>query len=122
VCKHSFEKNLDRTLVLRYIKEGIYVRGVNTVKKIFILFVSIVITAVFIVSIANANARDENKVAIDIEYLTVTVEQGDTLWSLAKPHFNGKMDYREYIYQIKSLNQLEQGLIYPGQKLRIPLL
>ena len=35
-----------------------------------------------------------------IKYKTITVRQGDTLWDIASKHC-GKMEIRQYIYQIK---------------------
>lgn len=53
-------------------------------------------------------------------YQVVVVRDGETLWQIAKSH-NNESDIREFIHQIKKLNKLEHSLIYPGQKIMIPI-
>ena len=53
------------------------------------------------------------------EYETVRISEGDTLWDIAsRYHANG--DIRKYIYEIKSLNGLEDSFIVSGDTLKIP--
>jgi hypothetical protein len=50
---------------------------------------------------------------------TVTVEAGDTLWSLAArvaPH----ADPRDVVDEITSLNQLSSPVVQPGERLVVP--
>lgn len=47
------------------------------------------------------------------------VRAGDTLWSIASEE-NIKMDIRDYIYEIKQLNDLIDNTIYPGMTLKLP--
>ncbi|MGX8794694.1 LysM peptidoglycan-binding domain-containing protein [Fusibacter sp. JL298sf-3] len=54
-------------------------------------------------------------------YKTITVMEGDTLWSIAKTHLEGDRDIRAYIYDIKTYNALSSADIYSGQQLQIPL-
>lgn len=52
---------------------------------------------------------------------TVTVEAGDTLWSLAArvaPH----ADPRDVVDEITSLNQLTSAVVQPGERLLVPTL
>ncbi len=48
------------------------------------------------------------------------VHSGDTLWELASTHCGGE-DIRSYIDDVKEINQLENGSIYSGQKLLLPV-
>jgi len=79
----------------------------------FIMF--IVIITVFSGIIANAGATSNVKQ----EYKTVKVKNGDTLWEIALAHNNNK-DIREYIYDMKKLNNLESNIIHAGQILLLP--
>jgi len=56
----------------------------------------------------------------DVEFITVNVNPGDSLWLLAEKYDNNKIDLRKLIYQIKQINNIEDT-IYPGQVLEIPL-
>lgn len=52
-------------------------------------------------------------------YDTVRVAKGDTLWDIAgKYRKNG--DIRQYIYEIKKVNNLQNSVLYEGSELKIP--
>lgn len=53
------------------------------------------------------------------EHVIVIVQEGDTLWEIARTH-NPGMDIRKYIYLIEKRNNLSSPLIYPGQQLVLP--
>lgn len=55
--------------------------------------------------------------ASPIEYETIIVAEGDTLWSIANS-LEGNV--RENIYNIKEVNNLESSMIYVGQELLVP--
>ena len=55
--------------------------------------------------------------ASPIEYETIIVAEGDTLWSIANA-LEGNV--RENIYNIKEVNNLESSMIYVGQELLVP--
>ncbi|MBQ8298635.1 MAG: LysM peptidoglycan-binding domain-containing protein [Clostridia bacterium] len=46
-----------------------------------------------------------------------TVAAGDTLWSIACE--NAETDIREYIYELREINNLNDCMIYPGQTIKI---
>lgn len=55
------------------------------------------------------------------QYDSYLVHKGDTLWSIAKDLTGERMDVREAIYDITTLNEISSsGHIYPGQKLILP--
>ena len=58
--------------------------------------------------------------ATSVRYATVTVQPGDTLWSLAAAHTTGDADVQETIDRITETNHLHVATIQPGQHLRIP--
>lgn len=47
------------------------------------------------------------------------VSAGDTLWSIACEYKNPEQDVREYLYNLRELNNLNDCIIYPGQVLKI---
>ena len=55
--------------------------------------------------------------ASPIEYNTINVSEGDTLWSIASA-LEGNI--RENIYTIKEINNLESSMIYVGQEILVP--
>lgn len=56
-----------------------------------------------------------------VEYETVNVTQGDTLWNIAREYISEKEDIRDYIYMIRKVNNLESANIHPGDQLLIPV-
>ena len=61
-----------------------------------------------------------NKVfsASPVEYETIVVSAGDTLWSIA---LDIEGDVKANIYDIKKINKLNNPIIYEGQELLIPI-
>ncbi|HOJ10821.1 MAG TPA: LysM peptidoglycan-binding domain-containing protein [Clostridiales bacterium] len=52
-------------------------------------------------------------------YQEVKIKKGDTLWEIAKANKKGG-DIRDFIYNIKEINELSDSIIYPGMVLKIP--
>lgn len=48
---------------------------------------------------------------------TVTVQSGDTLWSIADEC--GACDNRVFVTQVMKMNDLDSAIIYPGQQLKV---
>lgn len=55
-----------------------------------------------------------------VEHDYITVEHGDTLWSLAE-HYRGKMDTHDWIEYVKIHNNLYTNTIKTGSELFIPI-
>jgi LysM repeat protein len=53
-------------------------------------------------------------------YVTVTVQPGDTLWSIAAAHSRSTSDLQESVDRISDANKLQDGTLQPGERLRIP--
>jgi LysM repeat protein len=49
----------------------------------------------------------------------VTVEAGDTLWSVAE-RVAPNADTRTVVAEISSLNKLSDAVVYPGEQLLVP--
>ncbi len=50
---------------------------------------------------------------------TAVVEPGDTVWTIAEARYTG--DPRPHVDAILELNRLRTPLLWPGQRLRIPI-
>ncbi len=59
---------------------------------------------------------------VDIPYEEVIVAEGDTLWYIAVEFTPQSYDVREMIYNIRQLNHLETVSIYPGDKIKVPII
>lgn len=80
----------------------------------FIISISIIAcVASFFISMATAQVFS----ADIVEYDSVIVAKGETLWEIAS-QLNG--DTQENIYNIKMKNNLESSIIYEGQTLLVP--
>lgn len=51
----------------------------------------------------------------------VFVQEGDTLWDIARAHNPGGKDVRRLVSEIKIYNGLQNAVIRAGDKLEIPL-
>ncbi|WP_253896274.1 LysM peptidoglycan-binding domain-containing protein [Solibacillus sp. R5-41] len=80
----------------------------NSFVSMFFLFSIILIAFIFV--------KDEHITA----YEHITIEQGDTLWSLAG-QYSGKMTEHEWIVAVKKENALRDEKIVSGQLLLVPI-
>lgn len=55
------------------------------------------------------------------EYVHVTVAPGQTLWQIAAEHKAPRSDTRSMVYNIRTVNELSDASVYPGQVLRVPV-
>ena len=53
-------------------------------------------------------------------YKTLCVAPGDTLWTIAE-QYRANSDIREYIFEVKKLNNLKDSEIYPEMDLKLPV-
>lgn len=91
------------------------------VKK-FIRSIAMVLGIIFVLSLVCATSTFSHK---ETEYISLSVESGDTLWSIAEKlqtynDYYLDKDIRYIISDIKSINNLESSNIYVGQELMIP--
>lgn len=75
---------------------------------------SIVIFILLVISIFNLCFA---KTEVETEEYVVSV--GETLWSIARENKKDGQDIREYIYELRQLNSLDDCMIYPNQVIKI---
>lgn len=80
---------------------------------LFIMIVTIIITCSLLIS--TVNGADSGP-----SYITVTVEEGDTLWGIAKK-YNKEGDIRKYIHKIREMNGLSGSILIEGEEIKIPV-
>ena len=87
---------------------------------IFVMIVMLLITGLTMSLLGQTTASAASASRIRT-YDVVTVQSGDTLWSIAERHTESGQDVRKMIYTIKALNDLDStGEIAAGQELMIP--
>jgi len=56
------------------------------------------------------------------QYNYITVEEGDTIWSIASNYVDkSNMEIRELVYVISNENSIYNASIYPGDVIKIPM-
>ena len=90
-------------------------------KKMIALVIAVLIT--FSV-VAGANAISKNNSVRDEWYetravTTITVAPNKTLWSIAEEYKPSWMDTREYIHEVKTLNNMTTSFLDVGQALQV---
>jgi LysM repeat protein len=55
-------------------------------------------------------------------YESVTIKSGDTLWSIACEHKTEDKSIRQYIADIRAINDVSPGNIHPGQIIDVPVI
>lgn len=87
-------------------------RKLNKVKIISVMFVIIAFIAIM-------NNFEIGKT--QEKYMTLTVQQNDTLWNIAANKCNSDSNIQNKITKIKKVNNLKNSNIYVGQTLYIPM-
>lgn len=90
-------------------------------RKILALLVLIVaFSAGFFGVSLHAMANEPQSAPLYQYYKSITIEEGDSLWSLAAEYNEpSQMTTLEYIDQLKSMNGLSSDTIYTGQHFNI---
>jgi len=99
----TIRKNQQRSLDIKMKKNTIIITTV---------FIFVFISGFMITTYAGASNND---------IIMYTVKAEDTLWIIAAENISRNTDIREYIFNIKKINNLKDSLIYPGQELIIPI-
>jgi LysM repeat protein len=89
-------------------------------RKRFTLMPAIALAALSLMVTLPALSNMHVYAATAQRYTTVTVQPGDTLWSIASAHTSASDDVQETIDRISEANHLSASSIQPGEHLRIP--
>ena len=86
----------------------------STLKLTLIVYLCVALSGVYILSAAARITPKEG----EEDTVLITIEKGDTLWDLCQAHLKDPLRWRE----LSKYNDFTNPhLIYPGEKLRIPL-
>ena len=89
-------------------------------KYLVMLFVSIMVLSCFFGKTLVMANDEESGAVYERFYTDIEIEQGDTLWSIAKTYNkNSGMEIREYIQELKHMNQMISDDINAGDSLTI---
>ena len=78
-------------------------------------FISVISVIALIVITLFSNCYSAKKVETE----NYTVSAGDTLWSISCKYKKSGQDVREYVYELRELNNLDDCIIYLGQVIQI---
>ncbi len=87
-------------------------------KARFALFISILMLIAYPAIMLAMDKPTNNQ---EISFLKVYIEQGDTLWDIAKANLPPKTDIRDFIYEIKVVNRMDSALIREGEFILVPI-
>ena len=117
----SARKHLDKLWIVQCFRKGLDMFGKYYIKSKFRFTTFVVATIlVFAIIMGAVFGTTVNGASVTKAYYVITVESGDTLWSIASEYSNNRNDVRKLIYEISNLNELESSDIYIGQQLLIP--
>lgn len=82
----------------------------------FIIIAGIIVVVILILGAV----RSSGKPGFEM-YETYVIENGDTLWDIAKKYKPENISYREYIYKLREYNGITAE-IQPGQAIEVLIL
>lgn len=74
----------------------------------------LIIIAIILLAITSKSVSKSKK-----EYEEYIVQEGDTLWNIALEYKDEKQDTREYIYELKKLNNMNTSELKTNEKIMI---
>ncbi|QNO16524.1 LysM peptidoglycan-binding domain-containing protein [Alkalicella caledoniensis] len=91
-------------------------------KKIIILILTTIILLMATIGVASSLEQKHNKQLVKtIQYIEITVEQGDTMWSISERYRN-EIPQDTFISIIQQFNNMPHTVVRQGSTLKIPIL
>lgn len=88
--------------------------------RIMLTIICVLFLSLFAISGMKLVRADES-ITYDKSFTTITIEEGDTLISIAEEYSLPASEYRDYIDEVKSINNLKDDTIHAGCYLLIPV-
>ncbi|MFR5262869.1 MAG: LysM peptidoglycan-binding domain-containing protein [Christensenellales bacterium] len=85
--------------------------------SIFLAFIAVLILSTYMAFVGVTDAQGDTVERYEI----ISVNDGDSLWTLAKNHVPKDMDIREYVYHVAKYNDVDPGDLNPGEKIKLPI-
>lgn len=82
-----------------------------------VVYIIILLFVLNFTTILAKNKKQED----GVKFKEVQIEYGDTIWDIAKNNMSKDEDIRDYIYQIRKINNLDTANIYPGKVILVPI-
>ena len=98
----------------------------NTTKRLrvksplrFITFL-IIVFGLMVAGFGFVTGQNESTASLTSDYVSYTVESGDTLWDIANTINTTDTDTRKVVHAICQINEIQAGDLQPGMVLTIP--
>lgn len=88
--------------------------------RIMLTFICVLFLSVFTIGGMKLVHADES-ITYDKSFITIEIEEGTTLTMLAEQYAVSEADYRDYIDEVKSINNLKNDTIHTGCYLLVPV-
>lgn len=111
--QHAYAPQIRNDVRLRLTRRG----RIVVILAISSLLLAGALVAAFFLGTPSAAAGEETS----LQYATVTVTPGDTLWDLVTPHVPEGQDVRDYLLLVEEINDLESSSVRPGQVISLPV-
>ncbi len=85
--------------------------------SIFLAFIAVLILSTYMAFVGVTDAQGDTVERYEI----ISVNYGDSLWTLARNHVPKDMDIREYVYRVAKYNNVDPGDLNPGEKIKLPI-
>lgn len=91
-------------------------RKLRRQRRIFFMVLTLVLTLMASSVFSNPGSESDKYTVV-----SVTVQPGDTLWSIGREYKPEGKDLREYVYEIADNNGIDDCNLYAGQTIYVPV-